>query len=320
MHTTAHVSGDTPSPGQARTLWPAFETIHATVYFAPEAPEAYRALGLKGGWMGYFATRSAAMGAASPGLVTAVFYNFHPAMVARALPDAWALATPEEVLAARLGVVDAALRRLLPEHVATPALAEAAALAREAAEAPALSGRPLYGALRSLAWPDPPHLILWHASTLLREHRGDGHVAALTAAGLDGCEAHVVLAATGRVTRATLQDNRKWSDAEWADAESPPRSPGLAGRRREPHRGRSGRPAAGGGHHRCPGRRPLGPPRPGAHHPAARPPHPPGPDHRRAGRGPRSQSGRGPGPLTHFWGRICPTGGDFRHQKAERPR
>jgi hypothetical protein len=211
LHTTAH---------QARTLWPAFETIHATVYFAPEAPEAYRALGLKGGWMGYFATRSAAMGAASPGLVTAVFYNFHPAMVSRALPDAWALATPEEVLAARLAVVDAALRRLLPEHIGTDALAEAAALAREAAEAPAVSGRPLYGALRSLAWPEEPHLALWHAATLLREHRGDGHVAALTAAGLDGCEAHIALAATGRVTRETLQDNRKWSDDEWAAAEA----------------------------------------------------------------------------------------------------
>jgi hypothetical protein len=160
------------------------------------------------------------MGAASPGLVTAVFYNFHPAMVARALPDAWALTTPDEVLAARLRVVDAALRRLLPEHIDTPGLGEATALAREAAEAPALSGRPLYGALRSLSWPEEPHLALWHATTLLREHRGDGHVAALTAAGLDGCEAHVALAATGRVTRATLQDNRKWNDEEWAAAEA----------------------------------------------------------------------------------------------------
>ncbi len=151
MPTTAH---------QARTLWPAFETVHATVYFAPEAIPAYKALGLRGGWMGYFATRSAAMGAASPGLVTAVFYNFHPAMVARALPDAWALATPEEVLAVRLDVVDAALRRLLPDHLGTTGLAEAATLAREAAEAPAVAGRPLYGALRSLAWPAEPHLAL----------------------------------------------------------------------------------------------------------------------------------------------------------------
>ncbi len=218
MHTPAP-SGDTPYPGRAHALWPAFETIHATFYFAPEAVEAYKTLGVKGGWMWYFASRAAPMGAASPGLVTAVFYNFHPAMVARALPDAWALATPEDVLAARLRVVDAALRRLLPEHIDTPGLVEAVALAREAAEAPALSGRPLYGALRSLPWPEEAHLALWHATTLLREHRGDGHVAALTAARLDGCEAHVALAATGRVARATLQDNRKWSDEEWAAAE-----------------------------------------------------------------------------------------------------
>jgi hypothetical protein len=203
----------------ARRLWPAFETYHDVIYFAPEAAEAYRDLGLKGGWMGYFASRAAPLGAASPGLVTAVFFNFHPAMVARALPDAWALASPEDVLAAQLAAADAALRRLIPEHVGSAALAEAAALAREAAEAPPLAGRPLFAALRCLPWPEQPHLVLWHASTLLREHRGDGHVAVLTAAGLDGCEAHVTQAATGAVPRETLQSNRKWSDEEWAAAE-----------------------------------------------------------------------------------------------------
>jgi hypothetical protein len=204
----------------ARRMWPAFETYHAHVYFVPEAAEAYRELGLKGGWMGYFASRSAALGAASPGLVTAVFFNFHPAMVARALPDAWALASPGDVLAARLRTVDHALRRLIPQYVGSADEREAAALAREAAEAPALAGRPLFGALRSLPWPDEPHLQLWHACTLLREHRGDGHVAALTAAGLDGCEAHVTLAAGGAVPRRTLPDNRRWSDDDWAAAES----------------------------------------------------------------------------------------------------
>ncbi|HEU5449256.1 MAG TPA: hypothetical protein VFW57_09615 [Acidimicrobiia bacterium] len=203
----------------ARRMWPAFETYHAHVYFVPEAAEAYRRLGFKGGWMGYFASRAAALGAASPELVTAVFFNFHPAMVARALPDAWTLASPEEVVAARLETADVALRRLIPDHVGSPAEAEAAALAREAVEAPALSGRPLFAALRSLPWPDQPHLVLWHACTLLREHRGDGHVASLTAAGLDGCEAHVTLTASGSVPRDTLQSNRKWSDEEWAGAE-----------------------------------------------------------------------------------------------------
>jgi len=203
----------------ARRMWPAFETYHAHIYFVPEAAEAYRQLGLKGGWMGYFASRSAPLGAASPELVTAVFFNFHPAMVARALPDAWGLASPEDILAARLGTADVALRRLIPDHIGSPAEAEAAALAREAAEWPALSGRPLFAALRSRPWPEEPHLALWHACTLLREHRGDGHVAALTAAGLDGCEAHVTVTATGAVPRDTLQSNRKWSDEEWAAAE-----------------------------------------------------------------------------------------------------
>lgn len=208
----------------ARRMWPAFETYHAHVYFVPEAAEAYRQLGLKGGWMGYFASRAAPLGAAPPELVSAVFFNFHPAMVARALPDAWALAPPGDVIAARLRTADVALRRLIPDHVGSPAeptsdMTEAAGLAREAAEAPALAGHPLYAALRGLPWPDEPHLVLWHACTLLREHRGDGHVAALTAAGLDGCEAHITVTATGAVPRKTLQDNRKWSDEEWAAAE-----------------------------------------------------------------------------------------------------
>ena len=203
----------------ARRMWPAFETYHAQIYFVPEAAEAYRRLGLKGGWMGYFASRAAALGAASAELVTAVFFNFHPAMVARALPDAWALASPEDIIAARLETADVALRRLIPDHVGSPAESEAAALLREAAEAPALSGRPLFAALRSLPWPDQPHLVMWHACTLLREHRGDGHVASLTAAGLDGCEAHVTLTATGSVPRDTLQSNRKWTDEDWAAAE-----------------------------------------------------------------------------------------------------
>ena len=214
----------------ARRLWPVYETYHAVTYFAPESAQAYRDLGLKGGWMGYFASRSAPMGPVPAGLVTAVFFNFHPSMVARALPDAWGLASPEATLTARLGAVDAALRRLLPEWAGPDApraadTAEAARLARLAAEAAPLSGRPLYGALRSQPWPEEDHLVLWHAATLLREHRGDGHVVALTAEGLDGCEAHVTLAATGKVPRETLQANRKWSDEEWEAAEA-----GLVGR------------------------------------------------------------------------------------------
>ncbi|MDQ4124913.1 MAG: hypothetical protein M3134_04835, partial [Actinomycetota bacterium] len=97
----------------ARRAWQQLETLHAVVYFAPEKKAAYEAAGLKGGWMGYFAGRAAPLGAVSAEVVTAVFYNFHPAMVRRAIPDAWALSSPDRVLEARMRTVDAALRRLL---------------------------------------------------------------------------------------------------------------------------------------------------------------------------------------------------------------
>ena len=207
-------------PIVARRLWTVLEPYHAMIYFAPEAREAYGAAGLKGFWMGYVASRAAPLGAASAQLVAATFFNFHERMVARAIPDAWRLAPPERVLEARLDAADRALRRLLGDDVVTSDVVAAAGLARQVAERCDLAGRPLHAANRALAWPSEPHLALWHAATLLREFRGDGHVAALTAAGLDGCEAHVTLAAGGSVPREALQPNRGWTDEEWSAAEA----------------------------------------------------------------------------------------------------
>src|SRR5207245_6103215 len=128
-----------------------------------------------------FAGRAAPMGPVEPGVVTATFFGFHHAMVARALPDAWSFASVDEVLAARLDGVDAALRQLLGATVESAEVAEAATLARTAAESASGAGRPLFAANADLAWPDKPHLVLWQATTLLREHRGDGHMVSLTA-------------------------------------------------------------------------------------------------------------------------------------------
>src|SRR5688572_13408590 len=105
------------TPSLGRRLWQLFEPCHALVYFAPETAQAYAEAGLKGYWMGYFASRSAALGEPGPGLVTALFYNFAPAMVRRALPDAWSFSSPAKVLDARSAVVDAALRRALGDEV-----------------------------------------------------------------------------------------------------------------------------------------------------------------------------------------------------------
>ncbi|WP_299736190.1 hypothetical protein, partial [Pseudonocardia sp. 73-21] len=177
------------------------------------------ALGTKGFWMSYFALRAAPLGAAPAELVTALFYNFHPAMVARAVPDVWAVAAPERFVAARLEAVDAALRRLLGADVlSSPEVAEAAGIARDAALAAPTAGRALAAANAALEWPDAPHLLLWHAQTVLREHRGDGHVAALLSAGLDPVEALVVFAAGGSAAAEKLRERRGWSEQEWAAA------------------------------------------------------------------------------------------------------
>jgi hypothetical protein len=205
-------------PAVARRMWHLLEPYHATVYFAPEVAQAMRDVGLKGFWMGYFAGRAAPLGAVGPEVVTALFFGFHPAMVARALPDAWERASPADVLAARRAAVGAALERVLGDDLSCDALTEAAELARQAAEGCELAARPLHAAHASLDWPDEPHLVLWHAATLLREHRGDGHVVALAAEGLDGCSAHVAAVETGGAPREALQPNRGWSDEEWEAA------------------------------------------------------------------------------------------------------
>jgi hypothetical protein len=205
-------------PSTARRLWLLLEPLNAVVYFAPEAKPAYEQVGLRGYWMGYFASRSAAMGPVPPEVVIATFYNFHPDMVRRAIPDAWSLATPEAILAARLEVAGAGLRRLLGPAATAPQVAEAAELAMAAARAVDLGGRPLFAAHVGLDAPDDPLLALWHAACCLREHRGDGHVATLLMEGVDGCEAHVLLAAQGIVEPARQQERRGWSEQEWAVA------------------------------------------------------------------------------------------------------
>jgi hypothetical protein len=132
------------------------------------------------------------------------------------------------VLAARLEGADAALRRLLGGWAEGPEAAEAAALGRRAMEGRDPAGRPLFAAHAALGWPEEPHLALWHAATLYREFRGDGHVACLLADGVDGCEAHVLAAGAGQLPGAFLREYRGWSEEEWAAAAARLRARGLA--------------------------------------------------------------------------------------------
>lgn len=208
---------------RARRMWKTLEPYHAITYFAPDTRRETDALGLRGGWMSYFGCRAAPLGPVGPSLVAAVFYNFHPAMVARAIPDAWGHASPAQLLDARLRAVDSAVRRLFPDAD----LRRTSEIARRAAELAPVAGRPIAAANAALEWPDEPHLVLWQATTILRESRGDGHVAALVGAGLSPCQACVTISAAGGPSKEVFQVNRRWSDDDWAAAEEDLRSRGL---------------------------------------------------------------------------------------------
>jgi hypothetical protein len=210
-----------PDPDLARKMWRTLEPYHGLIYFTPYAEAAYAELGIMGR-DGYFASRAAPLGAVGPEVVIATFFNFHPPLIHHAIPAAWEKASPAEILAARLSAADAALRDVLGDAVDGDDVIEAATLAETAARACSSAGRPLYAGHAQLPWPDEPHLALWHATTLLREFRGDGHIAALVAADLDPCEALITHAGAddSPISYDALQRSRAWPDAEWTAAQA----------------------------------------------------------------------------------------------------
>lgn len=197
-------------------MWKLLEPIHAILYYAPEVFAQVEKLGfdIDTRWPSYFPLRAAPLGEAGAELVAATFYSFNPDMVRQHIPAAWQVASPGDVLAARTEGVGQALRELTKNLD----LREAASLAKELAEAANTTARPLGAANADLPWPTEPHLILWHAATILRETRGDGHVAALLTAGLDPTEALVSFAAVGAAPVEVFA-SRGWSPEQWADAQ-----------------------------------------------------------------------------------------------------
>lgn len=204
-------------PALARRFFDRYEPVHAVTYFAPEARAALDALGYRGFWMGYFAARSAPLGAAPREVVSAIFYNFAPERVAKALPAAWEIAGPQAALQARQESAVAALRRY--DLGSDENIRVAAELAGRAARNAPLDARPLFAANLALPWPDDPLSALWHATTLLREQRGDAHVAVLAAAGISGRESNVLHAAAGNVSRDYIARTRDYDETTWRQHE-----------------------------------------------------------------------------------------------------
>jgi hypothetical protein len=204
---------------RARKAHRTLEPLHVVAYFSPDSAAAYLEAGAKGGRQAYFGVRSAPMGIVNSDVVVSTFYNFAPYLIAKAIPAVWERTTPEKLINARYAGVDATYRRILgDEAVESSDMAEAAELAREATTALRIEGRPLYAGHAGLEWPKEPHLVLFHAQTLLREHRGDGHIAALVLADLDGLEAlltHLGLGDGTGMPEKMARATRGWTDEDW---------------------------------------------------------------------------------------------------------
>jgi len=196
----------------ARRLWTGFEALHAVTYFAPECAEANRGLGLKGFWMGYFATRAAPMGTPSTAEIGDAFFSFRPSMIERAIPDAWSFADKHDILQTRAGSAAGVLRSAIPD---VEARAESIVELLEAVA----SDDSIEGLLATpnRALPQRTDVVerLWQACTTIREHRGDAHVLALRGERLDPCESLVLFTANGVVSKNWLQTARGWTDDEW---------------------------------------------------------------------------------------------------------
>lgn len=211
----------------ARDLWRVIEPYHQLAYRSPEATSAYEGLGLDRPDLAYFGNRLAAMGPIGAKVAVAVLYGFAPTYVEGAVPEVWRRASPTAIAHARRDAAGMVLDRVIGSAVASHEMARAASLARRAVDAADFAGRPVAAAHAELAWSDEPALVLWHACTVLREHRGDAHWAATSGEGVSPVECHVLHAADGAMPAELLQRVSGWNDAAWAGAVESMRGRGL---------------------------------------------------------------------------------------------
>ena len=194
----------------------AINLAHRLVYFVPEAAEEYAAIGVTGRG-GYFASRVAPLGPVADQVIVATFYNFAPRAVAAAMPGVWAAATPAAIQEARFRAVDRSLKRI-GVSLSPDDLNEARAILDPVVAGLDYAGKPLAAANAAVALPSDPLLALWQQITIIREWRGDAHIALLVANGIGPCECMVLQVGTGRFPLGTAMASRQWSETAWADA------------------------------------------------------------------------------------------------------
>jgi hypothetical protein len=199
----------------ARALWTLFEPVHSVIYFSPQARDALAAIGLTRYWDGYFAGRSAPVGALSGPPVIAMFSGFAPFFVDRALPAAWSVVTPAQVIEARFVGAAQTLRAIVPDEKLVAAAADA--LTPLVADLNTI-GRPLSAGYAAIPLAEDPYRRLWQVAGTLREHRGDGHVIALASLQIGGITT-LLLRAGVDLDAESMKKARGWTDEEW-DAEA----------------------------------------------------------------------------------------------------
>jgi hypothetical protein len=209
----------------ARRAWSHLEVVHAVGIFGPDVVAAQGELGIDDLLAGYITARVAPMGPVGPEVATAVFHGFSPVTMQRVLPDTWDVAAPGRIIEATRAAASQLLERLTDGL--GDEMSRAAELARQAAMFHPVEGRPLAAGRSAVPWPEERTQLLWEAATRIRESRGDGHVACLVAAGLDGLEAHLTVAGDTEEARGFLRDLRGWTEPEWHAAIGRLRDRGL---------------------------------------------------------------------------------------------
>jgi hypothetical protein len=197
----------------ARRLRNLVEPIAAGVYFAPEAQERYEEQGLNY-FEGYFCSRGACLGKAPWSVICAAFAAFKPAVVEQAVTGGWSKTDPEPLLAARRDGPTDQLNRLLGDDGTE--VKQATEILFSLTDGVDPSGRMLYSGLSVLPVPDTAMGRLWRAADLVREHRGDGHIAAWISR-TDSCEITVMTELSWGLAPGAYVFTRGW-DGDEVDA------------------------------------------------------------------------------------------------------
>jgi hypothetical protein len=213
------------APSPARRLRDAVEPLAVQAIFSREAADRYAELGLDNWLAAYVWQRVAGLGNPPATLVVSVLGVFEPTAVAALYAEARGALARDDVIETRLSAPAATVRRLLGDLDAEAA--PVVAVLRRGLAAADATARPLFAGLSGQPWPEDVVGQLVHACDLLREHRGDSHLAVCAVAGLDPVEMNVLTELYCGHPLLSYTVTRGWSPQQMAGAVTRLRARGL---------------------------------------------------------------------------------------------